>query len=101
MPKLSFLLAITLAMPAAAQESLPDVHVIYQDLNLASLSGMKVLDHRIAAAIERACPDPAHIDLRTAREINRCRHDKAVEAASQRARVLAAAQSETRVASAR
>lgn len=101
MPKLPLLIVIALAAPAAAQESLPDVHVAYRDLNLAAPDGVRVLDRRIAAAVERACPDPARTDLRTAIEINRCRQDKAAEAANQRAQVLAAAQPATRVASAR
>jgi UrcA family protein len=101
MSKLSLLLAIALATPAAAQGVSPDVHVAYQDLNLASPAGVRVLDRRIALAVERSCADTGHADLRTAIAIAQCRHDKGIAAAGERDRVLAAAQSATRVASAR
>ena len=101
MSKLSLLLAITLSTPAMAQDVTPDIRVAYRDLNLASPDGVRVLDHRIALAVDRACPNEVHTDIRSALEIARCRHDKTVEAAGARDRVLAAAQSATRVASTR
>jgi UrcA family protein len=101
MSKLLLSLAIVLTAPAVAQDRMPDIHVAYQDLNLATPDGVRILDHRIAAAVDRACPDPARTDLRTALEIDRCRHDKSAEAAGEKARVMAAAQSATRLASAR
>jgi UrcA family protein len=99
MSKLSLLIAIALATPALAQESLPDAPVRYRDLNLTSPDGVRTLDRRIAAAIKRACPYPIHADLGTAMEVDHCRRDKHAEVMAQRDRVLAAAQSDTRVAS--
>jgi len=99
--KLPLLLGIVLSVPAIAQDRTPDTHVAYQDLNLASPAGVRILDRRIAYAIGRACPDQVHADLRTAIEIDRCRRDKRAEAVGERARVLAAAQSATRVAAVR
>jgi len=101
MSKLSFLLAIALATPAAAQGVSPDIRVAYGDLNLASPDGVRVLDRRIAMAVERSCADMAHTDLRTTLAIAQCRQDKRAAAAGERDRVLAAAYSATRVASAR
>lgn len=101
MSKLSLLLAIALATPVAAQDAAPDIHVAYQDLNLASRDGVRVLDRRIAAAIERSCTDMSRTDLRTTLAIAQCRHDKGIAAAVERDRVLAAAYSAMRVASAR
>lgn len=101
MSKIFILLAVALSAPVAAQQTLPDVSVSYNDLNLADPEGVRTLDHRIASAIKRACVNEPHADLRTARAAAQCRRDKALEVSEQRARALAHAGSATVVASAR
>lgn len=83
------LLAIGAPLPALAQSSEPDIHVAYGDLNLATDSGVKELDRRIASAIDRACPASPHADLRTKLAMDQCRRERLSEVVAQRSRALA------------
>lgn len=95
-------LAVTLPVPAFAQDAAPVLRVAHGDLNLATAAGIRALDGRIADAIEAACPGDDSADLRRKLTAARCRQAKRDEVSAQRAQVLAAAARQgTVIASAR
>jgi UrcA family protein len=83
------LLMVGVSVPALAQPSEPIIRIAYGDLNLATDSGVKALDRRIASAIDGACPDEPHADLQTERVRDHCRRERLSEVVAQRSRALA------------
>ncbi len=77
---------------AMAQAQAPgDIHVAYRDLNLQSPAGVKQLDRRIRRAISVICPDFRNSSILRDRMVSRCREEKQIEVAGQRAEALAKA----------
>jgi UrcA family protein len=70
------LVATTLVLPTISQAAEPNsVRVKYGDLNLASDSGQRTLEHRIFRAARTVCVYDDGKDVDLAVEINACRSD--------------------------
>jgi UrcA family protein len=89
-------LLLAAASPAAAQPdpvSHASLHIGYSDLNLATQSGTKALDRRIARAIDTLCPEPLSRSLAEAVAVKTCRATAEASVARQREQALAGAKS--------
>lgn len=77
--------AAAMASAASPQNAAPTAVVRYNDLDLSTEQGAKVLYLRILGAAERVCPDANNRDLAAMHERETCRHDaisSAVQAVS-------------------
>ena len=75
------------AQPAAAGEQRQVVH--YGDLDLSRADGVRALDNRLRAAIQRACGPTSPADPVGIRAVRECRADLRAAVADRRNQVLA------------
>src|SRR5262245_48736441 len=84
-------LASTAAM-AAVEDKMPDVRVYYGDLDLSSPAAVATLDHRLAHAIDAACPSGNGVrEMSELHAVAACHAEKRAEIAPLRQAVLASA----------
>ena len=83
--------APALAEPATAEARTYVSYVQTSDLNLASQSGQRALDHRLAQAAREVCGTPSDSDLVGLNKARDCRADAIARAGSEREELLAAA----------
>jgi UrcA family protein len=85
------LVAATLPFaPTTAQDTpAPRQIVHYGDLDLSRADGVRALDNRLRAAIERACGPASPADPVGTRAVHECRAELRAEVAEQRSQLLA------------
>lgn len=91
-------LAIAALLPQTAPAQVMSRSVRYNDINLATLHGQRILESRIAVAVHHVCGDPDLRDLRAVIDSRNCR--RTARASADNAMRLAIAAHGTRLAQA-
>lgn len=89
--RLGLLLSTLVATPAFAQSAAPAqnrVVVSTADLDLASATGQRALDRRLAHAVVEACGVASDVDLAGGNDIRRCRDETSAAIAADRDRLV-------------
>ena len=89
---LNILVALTLTAAAPQADgvaSAASVRVMHADLDLSRAQGRRILDRRIASAVEKVCPVPNSGQLTQPAATLRCRADANAAASRQRNVVMA------------
>ena len=90
--RFSLLLCAFVATPALAQPASPSrVIVRTADLDLASRSGQRLLERRLASAVVEACGAASTVDLAGSNAVRRCRGEARERIAADRKRLAALA----------
>lgn len=86
---LSLLLSILFATPASAELAAPgEIVVRTADLDLASPSGQRLLERRLASAVIDACGAASTVDLAGGNAVRRCRDETRARIAAERERLV-------------
>ena len=89
-PLLALVAATLPIAPAPAQDAAGQRQIVhYGDLDLSRADGVRTLDHRLRAAIERACGPASPADPVGTRAVRECRAELRAELAERRDQVLA------------
>jgi UrcA family protein len=83
--------APALAEPASSEAQTYVSYVKTADLDLASQSGQRKLDRRVAQAAREVCGTPSDVDLVGQNKARECREEAIAKASSERDAALAAA----------
>ncbi len=95
----SLILAALVATPVMAQSAPATNQVIVRtaDLDLTSASGQRLLERRLAIAVDDACGAASRVDLAGSNDVRRCREEVHERIAADRSRLIGTASRSTSI----
>ena len=88
--RLSLMFSVLIATPALAEPAPATGRVVVRtaDLDLASVSGQRLLERRLGSAVVEACGAASRVDLAGSNAVRRCRDDTRARIAADRERLV-------------